>query len=426
MARTTPDSDRIARLLAALEAAWGPTADAAPIEIVRAPGRANLMGDHTEHNEGFVLPIAIELDTWIAVRPRGDGLVRIASRHRPEVGSFRIDALELAPGCGGHAGRPPAGIAAIGPGSGAAPAAAGPCGGWSDYVAATAWSLREAALPVRGFDGVVDTTIPFGAELASSAALEVASALALLGSGSEVPAASLAVLAQRGESDYLGVDCGFMDQFASAAGRADRAVLLDCRSLEARHVSLPYGLRVVICDTGSRNEGGAAPYLTRRAECARALALLAERVPGLCSIRDLDAAMLRRHRSRLPENVARRAEHVVSENARVLATVAALEAGDLDQLGRLFAESHASLRDLYEVSSPALDTMVEVAREIPGVVAARMTGPGFGGCTVNLVLADAVPALQAAVGREYDSRTGLKACAYPVAIVDGAGPVVTN
>jgi galactokinase len=426
MAPTTTDGDRIALLLAALETAWGPAADGAPVEIVRAPGRANLMGDHTEHNEGFVLPIAIELDTWIAVRPRGDGLVRIASRHSRDVGSFRIDALELVPGRGDSAGRPPAAVAAVGPGSGDVPATTGPCGGWSDYVAATAWSLREAALPVRGFEGVVDTTIPIGAGLASSAALEVASALALLGNRTELPAPSLAVLAQRGESDYVGIDCGFMDQFASAAGRSDRALLLDCRSLESRYVSLPHGLRVVICDTGSRNERGAAPFLTRRAECARAVALLAERMPGLCSIRDLDAASLRRYRSRLPENVARRAEHVVSENARVLATVAALEAGDLDQLGRLFVESHASLRDLYEVSSPALDTMVEVAREIPGVVAARLTGPGLGGCTVNLVLADAVPALQAAVGLEYDSRTGLKGCAYAVAIVDGAGSVQTS
>ncbi|MGD0248876.1 MAG: galactokinase [Candidatus Limnocylindrales bacterium] len=441
MAPTTPDRDRIARLLAALETAWGPAADAAPVEIVRAPGRVNLIGDHTEHNEGFVLPVAIELDTWIAVRPRQDGLVRIVSRHSSEVGSFRIEALELAPGRGGPGGTAAAGAAAAGPGNGAAAAAGaaaagpgngaaaapgGPSGGWSDYVAGTAWSLREAALPVRGFVGVVDTTIPIGAGLASSAALEVASALALLGGGSELAAPSLAALAQRGERDYVGVDCGFMDQFASAAGRADRALLLDCRSLDTRYVSLPHGLRVVVCDTGSRREGGAASYLTRRAECARALALLAERMPGLCSIRDLNAATLRRHRGLLPENVARRAEHVVSENARVLATVTALEAGDLDQLARLFAESHASLRDLYEVGSPALDTMVEVAREIPGVVAARMTGAGFGGCTVNLVLADAVPALQAAVGREYDSRTGLKGRAYPVTIVDGAGPVQTT
>jgi galactokinase len=221
------------------------------------------------------------------------------------------------------------------------------------------------------------------------------------------------------------VDSGIVDQMASAAGREGRAMLLDCRSLEVRHVPLPYGIRVVVCDTGTRGETRSPEILARRADCARAVALLSERLPGLCSLRDIDMASLRRHRALLPEGAALRAEHVVSENARVLATAAALDAGDLDQLGLLFAESHVSLRDLYEVSSPALDTMVEVARGVPGVVAARMTGPGFGGCTVNLVLADAVPALKAAVAAEYRRRTGLTGRVFPAELVDGAGPVST-
>ena len=457
MATKRFDSGRMENLGAGLDAQFGTLAGfgrdpnagvgafASPIEFVRAPGIVNLMGDHTDYNDGFVLPAAIELETWIAFRRRTDGRVRIASRSSSGVGSFWIDELDLA-------GEPPVtesirdsearfggGIAS---GRAGGPTAPGRAGGatapaWSDYVAATAWSLREAALPIRGFDGFVDSTIPAGSGFSWSAALELAAAIALLG-GESLSSPTLAALAQRGERDYLGINCGIVDQFIGAAGREDRAVMLDCRSLEARYVPLPFGIRLVICETGDGDgprfatrlgaavgagttDPGNSTYETRRAECARAVALLSERMPGLSSMRDLDAGSLRRHRGRLPENVARRAEHVVSENARVIATAAALEAGDLDELGRLFAESHASLRDRYEVSSPALDAMVDVASAIPGVVASRMTGPGPGGCTVNLVLADAVPALQSAVDREYVRRTGLNGHIYPVTVVDGAG-----
>jgi len=385
--------------------------------MARAPGRVNLIGDHTDHNEGFVLPVAIELDTWIAFRRRQDGHVRVASRQSRETGSFWID--ELAPIDGSARGGPDGGF---GPGHDGR--AAGPH--WTQYVAGAAWSLREAALPVRGFDGVVDSSMPLGAGLSSSAALELAASLALLGGGHVLSAPALAALAQRAERDYVGIECGIMDHFAGAAGREGQALLLDCRSLETRHVALPWGLRVVVCDTDSPRLPHGSELRDRRAECARVVALLSEQMPGLCSLRDLDMAFLRRHRALLPDAAARRAEHVVAENERVLATVVALEAGDLDELGRLFAESHASLRDLYEVSTPALDTMVEVAGAVPGVVASRMTGPGFGGCTVNLVLADAVPALRAAVSREYDRRTGLRGRVYPVAAVDGAGPLSAN
>jgi galactokinase len=406
-------------LTAALETEFGPADDSARVEIVRAPGRVNLIGDGTDYNDGFVLSIAAELDTWIAFRRRQDGHVRVTSRHSRETCSFRID--ELTPGQGAAATSAPSAISVA-----AATSTAGrPTGGWSDYVAGAAWSLREAALPVRGFDGVIDTAMPIGAGFSSSSALEVASVLALLGGEQILSAPALAALAQRAERDYLGINCGIVDQFASAAGREGRALLLDLRSLDARHVALPFGLSVVVCDTGYRRESHATVDSTRRAECARAVALLSERIPGLCSLRDLDAASLRRHRGVLPENVASRAEHVVSENTRVVAAAAAMEAGDLGELCRLFEDSHASLRDRYEVSSPALEAMVEVARAIPGVVAAKMTGTGSAGCTVNLVLADAVPALQAAVGREYDRRTGLRGRVYPVAVVDGAGPVST-
>jgi galactokinase len=218
-------------LTEALEAEYGPAADSARVEIVRAPGRVNLIGDGTDYNDGFVLPVAVELETWIAFRRRQDGLVRVASRQSREAGSFWIDSLV--------------------PGAGAASAPASahgrPSGGWSGYVAGAAWSLREAALPIRGFDGIVDTTIPIGAGLSSSAALEVASALALLSGERILAAPALAALAQRAERDYVGVDCGIVDHFASAAGREGQALLLDCRSLDAQYVALPFGVSVVVC-----------------------------------------------------------------------------------------------------------------------------------------------------------------------------------
>ena len=412
MARKILDRGRIAKLIAALDAEYGPATGmggaSAPVEMVRAPGAVTLIGDQTDYNEGFVLSAAVELETWIVFRRRRDGNVRVASQASSRTGSFWID--DLAPDPEGRTA------------GGAASSHPAPPPIWSDYVAATAWSMREAALPIRGFDGFVDSTIPTAIGFSPASALELASAVALLtGGGTTAPA--LAALAQRAERDFLGLNSGIVDQYTSAAGREGRALLLDCRSLDARYVPLPFGLRLVVCDTGSDGEASRAAYEARRAECARAVALLAERIPGLCSMRDLDAAALRRNRAVLPHGMARRVEHVISENGRVVETAAALEAGDLDGLGRIFAASHASLRDRYQISTPALDVMVEVASATPGVVASRMTGGGLGSCTVNLVLADAVPALEAAVSRQYTRRTGLTGKVYPVAIVDGAGPI---
>jgi galactokinase len=431
--------------------AFSDAADAATTEVAfaRAPGMVNLIGDHTDYNDGLILPAAIDLDTWMAFRPRRDGLIRMAWRESGERAEFWTDEL-AAPspggagsgvtgsgvtGSGGAAGArsgtgaDPAGAAAPDPADAAA-AARSPVHApaariaWSDYVAGMAWSLRESAIPIRGFDGVIDSTIPRDAGLGWVAALELASAIALLAGERLVAAPSLAALAQRAERDYLGVDGGIADQFASAAGRAGRAILLDCRSLESRYVVLPAGVSVVICDTGSTADPRTveSALRDRRADCGRAVALLAEKLPAVASLRDLDSATLRRHRQLLSETVARRAEHVVGENERVVAAVAAFDAGNVAALGRIFAASHESLGSLFEVSSPALDAMVEIARSVPGVVAARMTGVGFDRCTVNLVRDAAVPAFERAVAIEYPRRTGLTARVYAVASADGAGP----
>ena len=386
---------RRARILAAL-AQMVPDSITSPgqVRIVRAPGRVNLIGEHTDYNNGWVLPVAISLETWIASAPTADRSVRLASLQEPVSAEFRL--LDVSP----------------------------KRGDWTDYVAGVGQGLAHAGIASRGAAMVVDSTIPIGSGLSSSAALELAAAWTL--SETMPPPMSsmdLALLAQRAENEYVGVACGLMDQFASANGKAGAALLLDCRSLEYRPVPLPGGLTIVVLDSSSPRRLAASEYNSRRADCERGAALLATKYPGVSSLRDVTLPMLEATADLLGAQVLRRCRHVVEENGRVLEAVAALEAGDLDLVGRLFAQSHASLRDLYEVSSPELDALVDIAASVPGVVAARMTGAGFGGCTVNLVEPDSVEALRAAVASEYSVRMGRRAGFHVVGAVDGAGVV---
>ena len=376
------------------------TTDPAAIQVVRAPGRVNLIGEHTDYNLGFVLPAAIGLEIRLAFVPTSDRHVAITLPDG-ERREFALDAI------------PPR------------------SGGWIDYVAATAWSLQSAGLPLHGFRGVLASDLPMSAGLSSSAALELASAFALLDPSNlathGIDGMQVARLCQRGENDHVGVQCGIMDQAAVALGRPGRALLIDCRSLEVRAVALPTTKHVlVVCDTNAPRRLEASEYNVRRAECEAAVAAIAAVEPGVESLRDVDAEMLARHAPRLKPVELARAEHVVGENTRVLRTVEALETDNLVAVGRLFAESHASLRDRYEVSSPELDAMVEIATATPGVMAARMTGAGFGGCTVNLVRRDAVATFREAVEREYPERTGRQPTVFAVEPVAGVGPVVSN
>jgi galactokinase len=364
----------------------------AEIRIVRAPGRVNLIGEHTDYNDGLVLPAAIGLETWIAFVPTDD---RHISLTRDDTGeTFDVD-LEASGSRRGH---------------------------WIDYVAGTAWALAEADIPTAGFRGVLAATVPREAGLSSSASLELAAAWAVLGPAApEIDRMTLARTCQRAENEYVGVRCGLMDQFAVAAGQPDSALLLDCRSLAYRAVPLPADrLRMVVVFSGSRRRLGASLYNARRAQCEEAVRAIATHRP-VRSLRDVTAEDLPWAASILDEETFRRVRHVVTENGRVAATVEALAAGDLAALGRLFADGHASLREDYEVSSPALDLLVDIATRTPGVIAARMTGAGFGGCTVNLVTPDAVGDLEAALLRQYPPRTGLTPTVYPVAAVEGAG-----
>ena len=385
----TIDPDQLRDRLRALDPAAAVRPD--EIRVVRAPGRVNLIGEHTDYNDGFVMPAAIGLEIRMAILPTDDRRVVVTLDETGETAGFDLDA--------------------VGP----------PTRTWIDYLAGTAWALVEAGRPVRGFRGVLASTLPRGAGLSSSAALEMAAALAMLGSDAAGPPEPRAVAGRRAENGYVGVQSGVMDQFASAAGVADHAMLLDCRSLDWRPVPLPLDeCALVVCHSGSSRKLETSAYNERRADCERAVAAIATIAPSVRALRDVDAGLLERAASLLDPVAARRARHIVEENARVLAAERALAARDLGEVGRLFAASHASLRDLFEVSSPELDALVEIATGVEGVVAARLTGAGFGGSTVNLVRRDAVAALRSAVERDYRARTRLEPRVFEVEAVAGA------
>ena len=362
------------------------------VRVVRAPGRVNLIGEHTDYNEGFVLPAAIDLEIRIAYLAAGDGRVELTRLDDNERDSFALTEE-----------RPRGGT-------------------WLDYVAGTAWALREAGLEPQGLRGVIASNLPANAGLSSSAAIELASAWAMLGdAASAIDPLDLARICQRAENAYVGVQSGLMDQFAEACGTAGAALELDCRSLDWRTVPLPDALELVVCHTGSARRLDGSAYNERRAQCDAAVAVLRHVDSSIRSLRDATLEQIAAAGDALDPVLRRRATHIVTENVRVAETVAALEADDRAALGRLFAAGHASLRDDFEISSPELDAMVEIAVSVHGVVAARMTGGGFGGCTVNLVEAGGADTLRTAVLAGYPARTGLRPMVLPVKAAPGAG-----
>jgi len=353
-----------------------------PTHIAEAPGRVNLIGEHTDYNDGFVLPVAIDHTTAVAIAARDDARVRVHAVDYDQADDFALNIAKR------H-----------------------PMGGWRNYVRGVLWALLDNQVPLRGVSLSISGDVPAGAGLSSSAALELATAGALCAAaGVEVPARDLALLCQRAEHMYPGVQCGIMDQFASALGVAGHALFLDCRSLETEVIPLPEGIAIVVINSKLPRDLSATPYNHRRAECAEAAALL-----NLPSLRNTTEADL----PKLPKVLQARARHVISENARVLAAVDALRTADTAALGRLLAASHASMRDDFEISTPEIDTLVELAITAPGAIGARLTGGGFGGCTVNLVAGDQTTAFIEAVGPAYRQKTGLDAEAYVCRAVDG-------
>jgi len=352
------------------------TFGASPDLVVRSPGRVNLIGEHTDYNDGWVLPAALDVGTDVAARARDDRMLRVVAR--------RLDADDEVPL---DDPRPTDGPQ------------------WTRYVRGTAALLPARELP--GADLLVDSDLPIGAGLSSSASLELGAAVALLGlAGVRWDAHRLARLGQRVENEIVGVRSGIMDQLAVAGGVAGHAVLVDCRTLDVRPVPIPARVRILVLDSAvSRTLAGSA-YNDRRAECEAALSALRAAEPGLRALRDVTPELLAAQGNRLTDVQRRRARHVVSENQRVLDAADALRAGDVESFGRLMAFSHASLRDDYDVSGPELDTLVDIAAGTGGVFGARLTGAGFGGCAVALV--DAEHARKAAdeITERYRRATG--------------------
>jgi galactokinase len=375
--------------------------------VFRAPGRVNLIGEHTDYNGGYVLPAAIALYTYVAVAPRRDGQFRILSAHFPD--EVRFDPRNAATAGAAQGGSPH----------------------WSDYVTGVIRVLLDRGVPLQGADLMVEGEIPLGSGLSSSAALELATALALSASaGREMSRTELARIGQEAENVHVGMRCGIMDQFASAHGRAGHALLLDCRTLEHRILPLagtPGGaVEIVTSNSMVRHQLAGSEYNRRRSECEAAVKIFARHDPAVRELRDVDAGHLEACRGQLDEVLIRRCRHVVTENARVLAAAEALTAGDVGLFGGLMRASHRSLRDDYEVSCRELDELVRIAERIEGVLGTRMTGGGFGGCTVSLVRSDAVERFRTEVGRAYARATGFTPDITVCASADGAAPVPTS
>ncbi len=361
--------------------------------IFRAPGRVNLIGEHTDYNDGFVMPCAIGFAAEVAVSPRPDDKLSLKSENFPQ--PFEFDAAHLP---------------------------AKRLGAWCDYALGVAVTLRQAGFAIPGADLLIGSEVPIGAGLSSSAAIEVATALALLSlTGAKLPHPELAKLCQRAENEFVGARCGIMDQFISCLGKADHALLLDCRSLEFKLVPIPPAVRLVICNTMVKHELSGGEYNRRRAECEEGVKILSQWYPGIRALRDVSPEQLQEHSKEIPATIYKRCAHVVHENRRTLDGCECLARGDLRGFGKLMRESHCSLRDLYEVSCKELDVMVESAENLHGYWGGRMTGGGFGGCTVNLVNAADAGKFAAQIASRYSQATGIKPDIYICSAADGAG-----
>jgi galactokinase len=357
-----------------------------PRWVVRAPGRVNLIGEHTDYNDGFVLPLAIDRAVWLALRPRNDRRVAVYSADYDEQREFSLEGLKHEKA------------------------------GWIEYLKGTAWSLSDAGYGLTGWEGVLQGDVPLGAGLSSSAALEMATARALAAAGNlDWSPAKMAKLGQRAENKWVGVNCGIMDQLISAAGQANHALLIDCRSLDTQPVPFPPGVAVVVLDTSTRRGLVDSAYNERRSQCEAAAKFF-----GVKALRDVTMEHFEKSAVGLDALTRRRALHVIGENDRTVQAAEAMRRGDAAELGRLMNASHRSLRDDYEVSSDALNAMVECASSHPACYGARMTGAGFGGCAMALIRREAAGDFVARTAVAYEQKTGHKPAVYVCQATNGA------
>jgi len=383
---SSAEGERIRLLKGRASTAFAQAFGREPQLYVAAPGRVNLIGEHTDYNDGFVLPAAIDRHALMAISPRADREVRLVAADFGSRSSFSLDEIEF-----DRVRR------------------------WSNYERGVAWALQEAGYTLSGLNVALSSDVPVGSGLSSSAAVEVAMAYAFQVVGDlPLDGVQRALLCQQAENDFVGMNCGIMDQFIVSLGQRGHALLIDCRSLEYTPVPLPGGCDVVICDTKKRRGLVDSEYNTRRQECERGASIL-----GVRALRDVTLQQLQEHRDDMDPVTFRRCRHVVSENERTLAAVSALRSGDLTRFGELMNASHRSLRDDYEVSCAELDAMVSAAWEQPGTLGSRMTGAGFGGCTVSLVRsADTVSFVQS-VSASYTQATGIVPEIYVCQAEDG-------
>lgn len=360
--------------------------------LYRAPGRVNLIGEHTDYNLGYVLPIALEMACYIAIAPAEHGNLRVYSRDFDREFALPLSSLDTAK----------------------------PRSAWSDYVAGVAVELKKAGIPLEPSDLYIASDVPVGSGLSSSAALEIASAFALLGANHMAPL-DIALLGQRAESQFVGMPCGIMDQYASVFGRDGAAIQIDCRSLEHEYVPLPENVRILAVNSLVKHELGSSAYRDRVAECKEAVAAIQQMDPNVKSLRDVPLTFFESVADQIPPVPRRRARHVISDTQRVLDLAAAARTGDLAQMGQLFLASHRSMQFDYEISCEEIDYLVDTAIQIPGVYGARMTGGGFGGCTVNLVAPESVDRFQNELTQQYERRFSIKPVFYDCKPAAGAG-----
>jgi galactokinase len=352
---------------------------ASGVRVFRGPGRVNLIGEHTDYNLGFVLPMALYLACFVAAAPNRLGKLRVRSEDLDQSREWPVDAL----------------------------AALQPAHDWGDYVAGVAQQLVRAGYPIEGTDLLVHSTVPVGSGLSSSAALETSTALALL-AGRPMDKLDLVRLCRRAENEFVGMPCGIMDQYISVFGRENAAVKIDCRSLEHEIVPLPPDVEIVAVNTMVKHELGQSAYRDRVRECAEAVAAIG----GVANLREVDVPMLEAAADRIPPVPRKRARHVVTEDARVEAFMDAARRGDRKTMGELFVASHRSLQHDYEVSCDELDFLVDTAVSLPGILGARMTGGGFGGCTVNLLEAGAAAEFESRIASSYEAKFGITPRVY--------------